>query len=375
MEDLQLALTRARVDQRNYGLWINSWQIGQTLNALVTRRLTSGDLVLRVGGQQITATSDIPVQQGAQLRLEVKQLEPAPTLRILSLAPGPESPAGVNATLRLLPALRGDVATVPAGSLMQTLRGVQAALPLPPPLAVSIEALLRLVSRPERIVNGSGLAQAIRDSGVFLEPRLAAADEGPRATVGRDLKAAVLRALAQTQVAVDGAEAGRLNAGDAQALVRLARELEAGLGRITLNQLATLPDDSPSRVWQLELPVFHAATFHTLALRIEGDDGGAAEAGQQDRGEAGWRVQLEFAPPALGTVHLDLRISDTCVELGVAAERGKTRQILDNATEQLEAALAAHGFALRVTAARSLVAPAGEPGPQRAAGDGVDLRA
>lgn len=375
MEDLQLALTRARVDQRNFGLGINSWQIGQTLNALVTRQLPSGDLVLRVGGQQITATSDIPVQPGAQLRLEVKQLEPAPTLRILSLAPGPESPADVNATLRLLPALRGDVATVPAGSLMQALRGAQAALPLPPPLAASVEALLRLASRPERLGSGPGLAQAIRDSGVFLEPRLAAAHEGPRATVGRDLKAAVLRALAQAQAAVDGADAVRRDAGDAQALARLARELEAGLGRITLNQLAALPDDSPSRAWQLELPVLHGAAFHTLALRVERDDGGAAGGGQQGPVEAGWRVQLEFAPPALGTVHLDLRISDTRVELAVAAERGTTRQILDNATGQLGAALAARGFALQVTAASSLVVPAAAPDPQRAAGDGVDLRA
>ena len=373
MEDLQLALTGARVDQRNYGLWISRWQIGQTLNALVTRQLPSGDLVLRVGGQQITATSDIPVQQGAQLRLEVKQLEPTPTLRILSLAPGAE--AGVNATLRLLPALRGDLATVPAGGLMQALQGAQAALPLPPALAASIDALLRLASRPERLGSSTGLAQAIRDSGVFLERRLAAADEGARATLGRDLKSAVLRALAQAQVAVDGAEAGRPGAGDAQALAKLSRDLEAGLSRITLNQLATLSDDSPARTWQLELPVCHGGAFHTLALRVERDDGGAARDGRPDRGEPGWRIQLEFAPPALGAVHLDIRLRDTRVVLAVAAERGVTRQILDRAAGQLEAALAARGLTLEATAARSLVAPAPVPGSPPAAGDGVDLRA
>jgi hypothetical protein len=74
LEELQLALTTARTDQRNFGLWINNWQIGQTLNALVTGQRPTGELVLRVGGQQITATADIPIQQGASLMLEVKQL-------------------------------------------------------------------------------------------------------------------------------------------------------------------------------------------------------------------------------------------------------------------------------------------------------------
>ena len=39
MEELQLALTSARVDQRNFGLLTNNWQVGQTLTALVTNQL------------------------------------------------------------------------------------------------------------------------------------------------------------------------------------------------------------------------------------------------------------------------------------------------------------------------------------------------
>jgi hypothetical protein len=74
-------------------------------------------------------------------------------------------------------------------------------------------------------------------------------------------------------------------------------------------------------------------------------------------------------------MHLDLRLRATSVALAVAAERGTTRQILDSATGQLEAALAARGFALEATPARSLVASAAVSGPLRAAGESVDLRA
>ncbi|HCD56971.1 MAG TPA: hypothetical protein DEQ90_16220, partial [Halieaceae bacterium] len=76
VEEIQLALTAARTDQKNFGLWLKNWQVGQTLSALVSGQRPTGELVLRVGGLQITATADIPVQQGARLLLEVRQLQP-----------------------------------------------------------------------------------------------------------------------------------------------------------------------------------------------------------------------------------------------------------------------------------------------------------
>ena len=35
MEELQLALTAMRVEQKNFGLWLKSWQVGQMLQALI----------------------------------------------------------------------------------------------------------------------------------------------------------------------------------------------------------------------------------------------------------------------------------------------------------------------------------------------------
>ncbi|MEZ5480928.1 MAG: hypothetical protein R3E73_01785 [Porticoccaceae bacterium] len=82
MEELQLALTATRVEQKNFGLWLKSWQVGQVLQALVTDKSPAGNLVLRIGGHQITATADIPVQKGAVLMLEVQGLKPVPTLKV-----------------------------------------------------------------------------------------------------------------------------------------------------------------------------------------------------------------------------------------------------------------------------------------------------
>ncbi|MEM6484761.1 MAG: flagellar hook-length control protein FliK [Pseudomonadota bacterium] len=111
MEELQLALTTSRTDQRNFGLWINNWQVGQALNALVADRLPSGDLLLRIDGRTLTARSDIAAQPGARLQLEVKQLEPLPTLRVLTSLSNAATPGTTGGTLQVLSPADGSVNT------------------------------------------------------------------------------------------------------------------------------------------------------------------------------------------------------------------------------------------------------------------------
>ena len=84
MEELQISLTPARVEQRNFGLWLRTPQVGQMLNAVVADRLPSGDIVLKVGAERVTVSTDIPLQPGARLLLEVKQVQPQITFRVLS---------------------------------------------------------------------------------------------------------------------------------------------------------------------------------------------------------------------------------------------------------------------------------------------------
>ena len=84
MEELQISLTPARVEQRNFGLWLRTPQVGQVLNAVVADKLPSGEMVLKVGAERVTVSTDIPLQPGARLLLEVKQVQPQVTFRVLS---------------------------------------------------------------------------------------------------------------------------------------------------------------------------------------------------------------------------------------------------------------------------------------------------
>mgnify|MGYP007000220143 CR=1 len=71
------------------GLWLRTPQVGQVLNAVVADRLPSGETILRVGAERVKASADIPLQPGARLLLEVKQVQPNITFRLLSNAPPP----------------------------------------------------------------------------------------------------------------------------------------------------------------------------------------------------------------------------------------------------------------------------------------------
>ncbi|EED30903.1 conserved hypothetical protein [gamma proteobacterium NOR5-3] len=374
LEELQLALTTARVDQRNFGLWINNWQIGQTLNALVTNQLPSGDLVLRVGGQQITATADIPIQQGARLQLEVSQLQPVPTLRVLNPVQSPAT-ANVGGTLQLLPGNASGIASPPLASVVQSLQTTQLASALPPLVAESVGQLLKQVSRPGQLLQPESLASAMRQSGVFLESGLNASLQGRPPAADGDFKAGLFRVLARVEAALARAEAVAMPASDAEALLDMKRELEAGLGRITLHQLNSQPTDSQtSRHWQLEIPLQLAGSVHSLRIEIDRESGGESSDSRSSSEDELWRVKLQLEPRALGAVEISMQLQAEDLSLRIAAANDGVRQLIDAGMPALARALESRGITLNSSPTGQL-APGKPSADDVPPGAGVDLRA
>jgi len=372
LEELQLALTTARVDQRNFGLWINNWQLGQTLNALVTNQLPTGELVLRVGGQQITATADIPIQQGARLQLEVAQLQPIPTLRVLNPVASPAA-ANVGGTLQLMPGNASGIASPPLASVAQTLQTSLGGAALPPIVADSLGQLLKQVSRPGQLTQPAALATAVRDSGIFLESELKASLNGRPPSVEGDFKAGLFRSLAKVEAALARISALAMPASDAEALMDLKRELESGLGRVTLHQLNSQPADAPaSRHWQLEIPVQVAGSIHSVQIEIDRDDAKGADQ-DTDAQEDRWRVKLQLEPRGLGALEISMQLRGDSLTLNIAAHRAEIRHLIDDSMPALVATLESRGIALTVGPAATLV-PKPPPLDNPQSEHAVDLR-
>ena len=166
-----------------------------------------------------------------------------------------------------------------------------------------------------------------------------------------DIKASLFRSLAGIDAALGRVEALGLPAADVEMLLEMRRELEAGLGRITVQQLNSQPVEVNSRQWQLEIPVQLGDSFHNIRVSIEHEGGqqGAAPDVEAER----WSVSLRLAPPALGDVELLLRLQEDSLDLRTTAARPEVRALIDMSLPELATRLASRGITLQTVSAAS----------------------
>ncbi|MEQ9462671.1 MAG: flagellar hook-length control protein FliK [Haliea sp.] len=372
MEDIQLALTAARTDQKNFGLWLKNWQVGQTLSALVSGQRPSGELVLRVGGLQITATADIPVQQGARLLLEVRQLQPLAVLRIIS-PPGGTAAAEHGGNVRLLGAAVSGTETVNAlarvVTLLQPAEGALRALPAES--LVLVRQLLRSVATPAQLVQPAGLRAAVAASGTFSEAQLLHSAGKPPGTAPppADMKSSLARVLAQVDARLEQVNAIPTRASDAAALLALRQELETALTAITANQLASLPADTAAvRSWAFTLPFLWQEEYRQLQLQLEREPREPGDEEDQER----WRLQLNLDLPRLGHIAVEARLTQGQLAVEVVSDQPAVRRLVQASSRLLETALENRGLTLAGLVSRAPGAAAGSP-PERSTS--LDLRA
>jgi Flagellar hook-length control protein FliK len=350
MEELQLALTSARVDQKNFGLWLKSWQVGQVLQALVTDKYPSGQLVLRVAGQQITATADIPVQKGATLMLEVKTLAPTPTLKIINppVVVGGQPNVLKGELQLLLPQLLPQQGRVldPFLTLFNPSQGanILAFLGLK---AGDIDRLFKQVQRANQLVDPALLKAAVEKSGLFLESQLQQLVSTGGFLPPGDLKAELLRLLYRVnrklkeQGGIEGEAFGLLN--------KLQQELEGAIARITLQQLAvSQPDESGKLVWSFELPVQFKESMSYLSLSVSRDSASS----EQSREQQDWKAVLSLTVPKLGLVEAELFLRGQKVSVVIFSAQENAVKLINDQIDQLRVGLESRGLDVSVLLSR-----------------------
>jgi hypothetical protein len=346
MEDLQIALTTARVDQKNFGLWLKSWQVGQVLQALVTDKAPSGELILRIGGHQITATADIPVQKGAVLMLEVSNLQPIPSLKIINPTVVGANPAindPLANQLQVLVARQGAVVSPFASLLNPAMNAHLLAL-----LGIRGETLQRLQQLLSRIGTGADpelLRKAVQQSGLFLESQmLGVAARGAPLPEG-DIKAMLLRLRDLANRALKQLHGSGKNKSDRAELLQFTSELEGALATITLNQMtACRVDENGSRVWIFDIPFMMGDSVHKFSLTIsrEGGSNVASDEGQD------WKVVLSLNLPKLGGIDAELFVRGSKVSVVIYSELEATAHAMDVQMDALRSGLESRGLNLSV---------------------------
>ena len=338
MEELQLTLTPSRVDQRNFGVMLSNWRVGQVLNALVVDRMPSGNVLLNVGGREFVTPLDLPVQPGTRLQLEVQQTQPQLTLKVLGNGSNSSpsqltqlaSQSSQQSLLSSATAFSVDAKPPPLSSLLVALSTPSAqpalrALVSQAPALASLISALSSHSLQATALSGGAISAAIGRSGLFNEANLAM-DRGSRASSSSKTQ------LSQLQKLIGELSTTNLNAESRASLSTLSDLTNAALANLTQQQLISMPQDTGSQRWCFGIPMVHEGSLVGLNMVIERDE----KNGESSNAEAIWRVDLSLSLPEVGPLRVLVTMRGREVSLVFNSDSSQVRGLVDASFGQLK---------------------------------------
>lgn len=381
---------------------LRAWQVGQLLQAQVLTDTVNNQVTLRIGRTTVAAQTQTPISAGQTLTVEVLRLGEQPVLKILPQLPPTLNDPLAAALRTALPKQTGLAPLLANLSLLgQSAANGGAAAPLPATVLQAATQIHRALSDSHQAATARGLQQAIRDTGLFLESKLAQLAQGGGGELGADFKVALLRLqtlLASTPRPPAGTPAGpgqstpappretttthttppmrglplQAQAASEPSLARVAltavaldelqQQTEASLARLQLNQLASLPDSTePQPSWLLELPLRHQAQVDVFQLRIGRDASGS---GEETAAGRPWVVNLAFDLPGLGPVQARVAVLGEQVSTTFWAEHAGTTQAFQTHLQTLSSNLQQAGLGVGDLVCHTGQAPQAPTGPR-----------
>ena len=324
--------------QRAVANLLLQFKVGQIVPATVVRTLPdTGQAQLNIGGNLVKAQSTLPLTPGQTLQLEVLESGNLPKLKILgtTLNPALDGSARENAVFKNI-GLQKSPVLLPKQLLAfaKTTPGIDA---LPARVRNLAQNILTNLPDLQDLSTSRGIKQAIGESGIFLEARLAAiAKNGPE-SLDHDLKANLLRFAARADTGSTSGEIEKQQTNDPSANAsrtesdsQISRTLtdsaRGALSRIVLDQIASLPDDQPGKqVWNLEIPFQHAGKAESARLTIERDGRAGADATEHQ-----WSIVVELNLPNLGTLQSKISLSGERVHAYFRTESNAIRELIQS---------------------------------------------
>lgn len=366
---------------RQTGTVVQDLKLGQIVRAQVLEGTPpdqgGGRALLLIGRSALGVRAQTPLRTGSTLTLQVSDLGRHIGLRVV------EQTVKQPPIERTAPLLRQLIPQQTAGS---PLYGTVTASP--PPRAAPSElqsawaGLRQAVPDTSKLTHARGLREAVRDSGVFLESKLA---RGPsQADLQVDLKAALLRLLAALARSPAGATTARPGhsvpaalsqpppppvkgslpvpqprapippeiSNPALQLNALRQMIEGSLARLNLHQVASSSTGQPegAQSWLLEVPVRHGDAVDILHLRIREEERRGDRDSAADRV---WSVEVALDLPGLGPVRARVKLLGESVSTAFWAEDESTADRIGRELPRLRSALEAHRLEVASMSARS----------------------
>ncbi|KAF1053987.1 MAG: hypothetical protein GAK43_01118 [Stenotrophomonas maltophilia] len=299
-------------------------------------------------------------------------------------------------------------------ALLDTLQNVQRNPDLPAPLRSAITQLLGNLPDARQLSDPRGVAQAIQQSGSFLEAHLLQGGEA----LGSDFKGNLLRLVslllpdpaAGPQVLANLANSNAANLarslpsfvrnalgtldqnsnrrlqdlafplpsrtlntledeGDLEMLLKLAG---AAIARLQSHQLSSLvqsdslPDGTKLNTWQVEIPMRNQETIVPLQVRIQQEERETPQERSKERREADapreslWRLDLAFDLDPLGPLQVQTVLASSGLSGQLWAERESTVQLVGRELGTLRSRLSQAGLIVTDLSCHQGRAPQGQ---------------
>jgi hypothetical protein len=238
-------------------------------------------------------------------------------------------------------------------------------------LRSSIDKLFSALPDAGQLSTAKGLAQALENSGGFLESKLLG---GQAQGLSNDLKANLLRLIAQLTPGLPGALPNSVQSGAAlaQALPSMARDLlqalnkagtrqvglsfplptrlmkneegeddleatlklaAAAISRLQTHQLSSLtqsqvgPDGNLLTTWQVEIPMRNQHDVSPLQVKLQRED---ARDEKQEKKETLWKIELAFDIDPLGPMQVQAQLAQERLSSQLWAERESTAKLINS---------------------------------------------
>lgn len=349
--------------------------LGKLLEAIVTSPSSKGRTSqLTLAGTQVNVqfSSPLPatIRSGQTLKLEVINPGKLPALKILNPSASilsnniTDALANKNAITQALRATLPQQIPLPpllANLSVLAQKNNTIAPKLPQPLVEIVRNIVEQLPSTKTINSGEGLKQAVTQSGLFLETKLAQSllPNQPTAipatpNISIDFKGGLLSLLVslftltkatpganppraanmrapflphlhlQAQPATQPSLTQQMNL--QQTLLELLRNVEGGLARLQLSQLISSgTEEDGRRLWALELPVRNGENIDLIQLRIQKE-----KEGREKKKNALWTVNLAFDLAGLGPIQVRVMLTNGTINTTFWSEKTQTTELIND---------------------------------------------
>ena len=364
--DLYTAISRSvtATSQNNLGNNVSSdWKVSQLLDAIITK-ITDKQLFLDIQGIKANTLkpTNIDLQIGDTLKLQIEQLKPMPQFRVIRF----QTPTNINVQSDTTRNLISD--SNQTAALLKNISFVANRPALrPSPLAADTNAAVRdLVKQLPSIINlktASQVKNQLQNSGLFIESKIKnqilssiqhmqinkissnKVNVNIKPLLENDLGVLLHRianlirtqptmtkhiptpahpsthnkvaAQQQSRIATEQASLQNITLRE-EAMQTFLRQIESSLTHMQQTQLQTLNESQTGRpVWLMELPVKNCQDIDLFELRIEQDETAQADGERKKI----WNITLKFDLTGLGKIKAHITMQNDVISAQFYSEK------------------------------------------------------